>query len=264
MSLYPFAGAHAVQSAAFAIEWSDELSDVEVSSLLGLHEQLKPSLPLSAPLQSIQLQMSGNAQPVRVQTTAGCVFNRPGNNGPARTLEVARNRMVGQINDYTRWQPVWDEVNGWFSVVGPTIGKRKISSIGLQYNDVFHWRGVPQDMDLTTLFLNGSKLLPANVFEIKGQWHSHHGYFMDRPLPIQHRLLENINVNVLEELGERSFVITTVHKAEVSQIWGWEGLKDAIAPLMVDLHNRNKEVLSQLLSEHAKKMINLSKESSDV
>lgn len=261
MSLYPYAGAHAVQSAAFALEWPVELNEVDFVAVAALHEKLKTSLPVAAPIQRVTFQMvPGQAGSTTANALAGHTFSRLGAAGPARVLEVQANRVVGQVNDYTRWEPVWKEVGNWFKLVGPIIGKRQITNVGLQYNDVFHWRDDPQSLDLTQIFREDSVLLPRNVFALNGLWHSHHGYFVERTAPIPHRLLENVNVNLLEELGQRSVVISTVHKAEVSNVWGWENMAGNIDSLMADLHQRNKVTLGNLLSTHAAGLIGLDKE----
>lgn len=259
MSLYPFAGAHAVQSAAFALEWPEEISDADFNAIAGLREKLKPSLPDINPLQTYTILMSGQSGGGTTSAVpGGYVFSRPGPTGPARALEIQRNRMVGQVNDYTRWAPVWKEVKNWFDIVAPVLGKRQIATVGLQYNDVFHWRDTPESLDLKKIFKTDSPLLPANVFDLSGLWHSHHGYFLDRDTPVKHKLLENMNVNMVEELGQRSIVISSVHKAQVN-IWGWEALSECVDELMNDLHARNKENLEILLSEDAAAKISLFK-----
>jgi uncharacterized protein (TIGR04255 family) len=261
MSLYPFAGAHAVQSAAFALEWPVEIGEAEMGAIAVAYEKLKVSLPVMTPTQVLTFQMLGGQAGTSGSAAGGFLFSRPGPTGHARVLEVQKNRLVGQINDYTRWQPVWNEVRSWFAAVAPCLGKRLITHVGLQYNDVFHWRGALDTLDLKKVFREDSQLLPSNIFGLKGLWHSHHGYFLDQATPIAHRLLENVNINVVEELGQRSFVISTVHKAEIPNIESWEVLAVFIDQLMKDLHQRNKMNLAKLLSEDAANMISLKKES---
>lgn len=259
MSLYPFAGAHAVQSATFALEWPVEISGNEIGLIAGMRDKLKSALPEMQPLQSVTILMGGQSGGGTTSAVpGGYVFIKPGATGPARVLEIQRNRMMGQVNDYTRWAPVWNEVKRWFDIVAPVLGGRQIATVGLQYNDVFHWRADPATLDLKKIFKVGSPLLPSNAFELAGLWHSHHGYFVDQDAPIPHKLLENINVNMVEEQGQRSIVISSVHKAHVN-IWGWEALADKIDSLMSDMHTRNKENLGLLLSEEAADKISLFK-----
>lgn len=261
MSLYPFAGAHAVQSAAFALEWPVELTEAEISGIAAAHEKIKHSLPVSAPLHTLtfQMQMLGGQGGAASAVPGGFLFSRQGAAGPVRALEVQRNRIVGQVTDYTRWQPVWSEVKSWFAAVAPFLGDRMIAQVGLQYNDVFHWRDTPESLDLKQVFRVDSPLLPSNVFGLKGLWHSHHGYFLDLDAPVKHRLLENVNIGAVEELGQRSIVISTVHKAEVN-IWSWKTLSESIDALMDSMHQRNKANLLCLLSDDAANKISLLKE----
>lgn len=259
MSLYPSAGAHAVQSAAFALEWPVELTDSDLGHIGAVQMRLRQSLPNMQPIQAMMVQMlAGGGPPAAARPiTGGFQLSRSGPAGPIWTLEIQRNRLVGQINDYTRWKLVWAEVKSWFAAAAPFLDGRQIASVGLHYTDVFHWRAPPEQLDLSQVFRRESRLLPPHVFETKSFWHSHHGYFIQQDEPTPHRLLENVNVDMMENLGQQSFVITTVHRAEVKDIWGWENLEKVIDPLMETLHARNKAALGDLLAEPVAKTISL-------
>jgi uncharacterized protein (TIGR04255 family) len=257
MSLYPYAGVHAVQSAAFAIEWAEEASDEDIAQVSKVHEKLRLSLPNIAPIQAFTVQMAGN-QSVGVQRTVGHVLSRSNQSGVVtRVLEVHKNRIVGQVNDYTRWAAVWGEVKNWLQATDQVIGTKRISHVGLQYNDVFHWRDSLEKFELSSLFNKNSKYLPKNIFELNGLWHSHHGFLLQQETPLRHTLIENVNVNAIEELGQRSFVISTVHKAELDDVWGWLNLEPTIDKMMNSLHARNKTALGDVLSDYAATLINL-------
>lgn len=258
MSLYPFAGAHAVQSAAFAFEWPQPLSEKEFADVLDLHEKLKASLPSVTQNKALMIEIAGGS-PVSTQGTGSIVFTRPalgGTGAPSRILEISRDKCVGQINEYTRWDSVWKEVLGWFEIVAPVLVKaHPVRNIGLQYNDVFYWRASPESLDLRQVFRTDSPYLPPHVFELSDLWHSHHGYFVQLE---KHRLLENINVNLLDELGQRSVLISTVHKAEfASLIFNAEDLLSTVSNLIPDLHKRNKDVLGKLLTKEVADTIKL-------
>lgn len=261
MSLYPFAGAHAVQSAAFAFEWAQPLTDSEFAEVVALHERLKGSLPTLSQNKALTIEL-GSGTPVTAQGLGNVVFSRPphGSGGaPSRILEISRDKCVGQINEYTRWEHVWREVLRWFEVVAPVLVRNHpVRIIGLQYNDVFHWRASPESLDLRHVFKEGSPYLPPNVFGLKDLWHSHHGYFVHRDAPMTHKLLENVNVNLLDELGQRSILISTVHKAEFpTLLFKSEELLESLRTVIPDLHLRNKEVLGDLLAKDVVKIINL-------
>ena len=260
MSLYPFAGAHAVQSVAFGFEWTNELSDAELSAVNGAYlAQLRPSLPVAASTQSMVVQIeSGGVASMNTSAQGGWRYSKPGHGGMARLLDVQRNRCVGQFNDYTRWDPVFKEAKKWFDAVGPNLGSRQYASLGLEYTDVFNWRADPQSLNVAEVFRTDSPYLPSNVFRQKSLWHSHHGFLSDRTAPgVENKLLENINVNLIEELGQRSIVITTVHRASFVDVWGWEALNPLLVPMFEDFHARNKQTLSDLLTNEVLDKISL-------
>jgi uncharacterized protein (TIGR04255 family) len=261
MSLFPFAGAHAVQSAAFAFEWPQHLTDADFASVLALHDKLSKSLPTVVQNKGLTIDIASGttsaAQAIGSVTFSRSALGAAG--APSRILEIARDRCVGLINEYTRWEPVWKEVLGWFEVVAPAlVAGHPVKHIGLQYNDLFHWRASPESLDLKRVFRAQSPFLPPNVFELKDLWHSHHGYFKQREEPMAHRLLENINVNLVDELGQRSILISTVHKAEFSTpIFTPEDLLATLRELIPDLHMRNKEILGKLLADETVELIKL-------
>lgn len=258
--VFPFAGSHAVKSAGFAVEWNIPLTDDELRQIQSLHPKLQKSLPFvgSNAALSIALNQQG---PVASQGLGSVVFSRPSSAAPgsnSRGLEISKQHCVGQINDYTRWAPVWQEVRSWFETVLPAlVGAHAIEAIGLQYSDVFHWRADKKLFDIRKVLREDSPYLPSNVFAAHGLWHSHHGFLTDRETPLQHKLLENINVNVTQELGQLSVVITTVHRASLESLWAWPDVANALDSLMPDLHSRNKNTLARLLNDATLKKINL-------
>jgi uncharacterized protein (TIGR04255 family) len=262
--VYPYAGAHAIKSAGFAVEWNTPLSDDELREVQSLHSKLAESLPQSASnaALSIALNQSSVTAPVTSQGIGSIVFARPSSTaalgGVSRALEVSKDHCVGQVNDYTRWADVWAEVSKWFSVVLPKlVDAHAVKAVGLQYTDVFNWRADKKTFDLKKVLREGCVYLPPNVFSAQGLWHSHHGYLSERDTPIKHALLENINVNLLQELGQLSVVITTVHRAALEPVWQWSGVEMALAAVMPDLHERNKVTLRELLNDETLKKINL-------
>lgn len=261
MSLYPFAGAHAVQSAAFAFEWPQPLTDSEFAEVVALHEKLKGSLPQMSQNKALTIEL-GSGTPVTAQSIGNVMFSRSSHGAggaPSRVLEISRDKCVGQINEYTRWEHVWKEVFGWFEVVAPVLVRNHpVRNIGLQYNDVFHWRASPESLNLRQVFKENSPYLPPHIFCLKDLWHSQHGYFVYRDEPMTHKLLENVNVNLLDELGQRSILISTVHKAELSTLlFKSDELLESLSKVIPDLHLRNKEVLGGLLAKDVVEMINL-------
>jgi uncharacterized protein (TIGR04255 family) len=260
-ALYPSAGNHSVQNAAFAIEWLSELTPTELSAAMAVHAELSASLPQQSQASVMSFQIGPNGQPQMLPSgTGGFTLFRPAPaGGVSRSLEVDRMRCVAQVNDYTRWKAVWPEVRKWFAAIIPKLGRKNFSSIGIQFNDVFHWRDRIESFDPAVVFSAKSTLLPSGALSSKQPWHSHHGYFVAINEPINVPILENVNINVLDNLNQRSVIISTVHKASVN-MWSWEEISPVLDQLMEALHLRNKAVLADLLTEEAAKIISLNAE----
>jgi uncharacterized protein (TIGR04255 family) len=259
--LYPSAGNHSVQNAAFAIEWLSELTPAELSAAMGAHADLVGSLPQQNQVPVMSIQIGPNGPQMLSGSAAGgfMLFKAAAAGGVSRSLEVDRTRCVAQVNDYTRWKDVWPEVRKWLAAVITRVGRRNFTSIGMQFNDVFHWRDRIDTFDPTEVFSAESTLLPSGVLSNKQTWHSHHGYFVNIDTPIESAVLENVNINVVDNLNQRSVIITTVHKAHIN-MWTWEEIDAMIDKLMEVLHQRNKAALANVLSKAAADSISLNTE----
>jgi uncharacterized protein (TIGR04255 family) len=262
--LFPYAGDHAIQSVAFALEWNQQpLTAAELQDIRTLHPELIKALPIVNETRMLTI----NTENQQVQSfspsageLSGVHFNKPGPaGGIARSLQVSRGSCIAIINDYTRWNNVWADVQEWFNLVTEMVLKgRSISSISIQYTDVFNWRADPDTIVLKDILQTGSKYLPSNIFSAKSLWHAHHGYFETILEPVECQILENINVSLVDN-GQRSISILTVHKANlVKPIWDKSELQGVLIPLMQNLHERNKLVLKDLLTDGVQAKIKLS------
>ena len=203
--LYPFAGDHAIQSAVVVAEWadlggskplsSDNLQNMEKESTprltqLGLthHEQLNV----------LELKMSAG-QPSSHTSSAfgGFKASRSTSGGDEqRSVVVARENCIIQINDYTRWADAVRDIREYLNVLLPRIGQHApIRHLTLQFNDVFLWKAPPEELIMTEVFKPGTKWLPDHVFGLHDLWHSHHGYFADKWEPCRFQQLDNVNVS---------------------------------------------------------------------
>lgn len=271
MALFPFAGDNSIQNVVFALEWAEPLTNSDLAAIYAYREDPKATLIRKTFPQvqqqrmvTINLDADSGAQHANAipNELGGINFTRPSvtNIGAAsRALIVSKSNCLAVVSEYTRWATVWAEVREWLSLITPKIADaRPITTIGLQYTDVFLWKAAPSSFDLNSIFSQTTDFLPKNAFKTNGLWHSHHGYFARHEIPIQHDLLENVNVNVLENTGLRSIQILTSHKAILTTpIWKSMEVMDALDLMMPDLHSRNKAVLEDLLTPEVKAAIKL-------
>ncbi len=269
-SLAPCSGAHAVQSAAFALEWANPLQlDALTKTFSEYHQsgsELRKQLP-SPPQEQKQLslridQAPGITVPPTVASSGeliGYLFSKPLDAvSPARLLQINRNTYLHVIHDYTRWNPVLSDVTRLIESLANTLVSSPITSIGLQYTDVFHWRDDPENLIYSEILNRDSGLFASHIVDSKCLWHSHHGYMEKVTEPPDGNLLNNVNIDIIENGGQRSIAILTSHRLQLARpIYNPQELSTSSKAAYELLHKKNKELLLKLLQPEVRKKIKL-------
>lgn len=258
--LYPYASRHAVQSAALVIAWETPISDEDLAEVQGLKVALKSDfgqMHLNQRYTFNMLDPSGVSSP----GIGGVNFVRGTAPEISRSLLVQEKTVQLTSNDYDRWASFTHLIDRSFKTLAPVAAKnRKLASIQLQYVDVFFWKGDPDQLPLSSIFDESSPYLPPNVFGLGNVfWHSHHGFFSAKDAPANCHLLDNVNVQRAPREGstEHALTIVTNHQLlPTNEIWNTDFISFVTTHLSF-LHQRNKTMLSSLLTEEVKKLINL-------
>jgi uncharacterized protein (TIGR04255 family) len=266
--LAPCSGAHAVQSAVFAIEWTNPLPQDALSHIRAAYDQSKelkrqfPAAPQEQRILSVLIdQAAGAVSPQTVSSSGECIgykFTKQSNISPLRTLQITKDSSLYVVQDYTRWKSVVSDVLLAYSEVSEFLVETPVASLGLQYTDVFHWRADPEHLNLAEVLNHESGLIPTSGLDRKGLWHSHHGYLEDRTDPADHSALENVNVDIVDNGGQRSVAIVTSHQARLNRpLYDAESLRSSLQSFYEYLHNQNKALLGRLLTSEVKRKIKL-------
>lgn len=265
--LFPFAGQHAIQSAAFALDFVSELDISEVDTVqaaaIALHSEFSTPVVLQ---QKNKLEFKfepGTSGSSTSSTEAnGFVLQRPSSipNAPLRLINVTRTGILIAINDYTRWNKFKGDIDKYLSILLKPIDSQKaIASIGLQVNDVFLWKSDPVDLKLDEVFTKDNPYIASNALKISSLWHSHHGYLIDQTEPIKYKQLDNINVSRTEVDGVPHIQILTSHRVTFSEplYKFWSVNKTNFLKILDNLHDSNKLVLRSLLTQTVQDKISL-------
>ncbi len=264
--LFPFARQHAIQSAAFALDFVSELDISEVDAIQTATSALRSEFPALDPQQQNKLEIKfepGTAGSSTASTEAnGFVMQRPSGipNAPLRLINVTRTGIVIAINDYTRWDKFKEDIDKYLSILlKPVDSQKAIASIGLQVNDVFLWKSDPADLKLDEVFTKNNPYIASNALKVSSLWHSHHGYLIDQMEPIKYQQLDNINVSRTEANGVPHIQILTSHRVTFADpIYKfWSINKAIILKILDNLHDGNKTILQSLLTRAVQDKINL-------
>jgi uncharacterized protein (TIGR04255 family) len=257
-----------MQSAVFAIEWSNPLPQDALSHIRAAYDQSKelkrqfPAAPQEQRILSVLIdQAAGAVSPQSVSSAGECIgykFTKQSSISPSRTLQITKDSCLYVVQDYTRWKSVVSEVLLAYSEVSEYLVKSPVAALGLQYTDVFHWRADPEHLNLVEVLDAESGLVPTSALERKGLWHSHHGYLEDRSSPADHSALENVNVDIVDNGGQRSVAIVTSHQARLQRpLYTAEVLRSSLEMFYESLHDQNKALLGKLLTSEVKSKIKL-------
>lgn len=267
--LFPFAGQHAIQSVAFALDFVSELDISEVDSIQTASSVLRAEFSKLDLQQQNRLEFkieprtSGTPGTSSVSVEAnGFVLQRPSSvqDAPLRLINVTRSRIVIAINDYTRWDKFKEDINKYLSVLLATIDSQKaISSIGLQVNDVFLWKSDPADLKLDEVFEKNNSYIVSNAFQVPSLWHSHHGYLIKHEAPVKYQQLDNINISRTEVDGVPNLQILISQSVTFLEplYKFWSTNKNTILEIQESLHDGNKNILKSLLTQAVQDKINL-------
>jgi uncharacterized protein (TIGR04255 family) len=265
-NLYPFAGSHSVQNAIFVLEWSEPLKAETIHGLNKLSTKYR-----NLGLEHVQQQQNfefkiddvagtGGPRASAAQSASGWVFARSGTpDQVVRSVTISRSYCMIAVPDYTRWEIVFEDVLKYFSIALEELkGVRPIGTISLQYNDAFSWKDDPSNLNTREVFLE-NEYIPENIFRQSGLWHLHQGNMVNEGSPVPHRRIENVNVDMLENLGERKIQIIGAHQALLATpLWQAQlKNKSVLVDVFLALHDANKKMLTRLLSPGMCAKINL-------
>lgn len=258
-NIKPFADANAIKVVAFGIEFTNRVDLPLVNSIIALYNNdtnLKESLPLMQPLNVTTIQISDGVQS-QAEAIGGVQFLRLQKDGTVEmALKLQGNSLIVVCQSYSTWTEISSEALKYFSRLIPSITEQLINAITLEYVDEF----ITDDRSnkwIEELFNKDSKYICENVFDVDNFWHSNHGYFNTiEQNGEQIRVLNTVDINTIEETNNitkeirHKAIIKMRHKAETSSV-------DSLEEIMTNLHNTDKVMLKNLLTENIQEMIGL-------
>lgn len=266
-NFYPYAGDHAVQSATFVVEWAEPLKAEAIAAINKLANKFRNfGLSHVQHQQFVQFKIEpnspdGSQKHGSQQGLGGIVFARPAEPGVVtRSITISRQNCMIVVPDYTRWESVFADVQAYLKVALDEVApSRPISTIGLQYNDIFQWKDDPADLNLAEVFADDA-FIPPSIFRQTRLWHVHQGYMEQPALPVVHSRITNVNVDMLEPAGERMIQIIGSHRATLSEPLWQSHLKNKqiMLDMFSSLHQANKQMLAKLLTKQVCEKIHLS------
>lgn len=251
----PHAGSHAIQNVLFLVEWEsdlrlDELMDIQT----GVRAHLQSEFPTVHAQQMFVMQIpQDGVSPPSPQASIGgfSLTSLPNGAGAvARQIDISLKSVSIVINDYTRWDRVWADARRYLTAVLDTLKKhREVKKVVLQYTDAFYWNS-SLPFPTAAVFRQESKFLPANIFSLDDLWHVYQGYFLKVTEPLLFKQLDNLNISLIDQDNRKALFIVASHQAHLDGPLAIDDdSKTRVEALICGMHDQNKDMLREILSE---------------
>lgn len=266
MAFLAKSGEHAIVEVVFGFQLSRPWHSAEIEKLAQNHDRWKDDLPRLARHEIQQIVIGeGAPQAVTLPGGPGISFERIKPNGElAWRLRCEGNSLFVNCLEYSRWQEVWATASGYMRAVLETVGAEKVSIAGalLQYIDVFDWTADPKEYDVFQLLDENSDYVPKAAGGYGLAWHLHQGWFVPVSEPVPGRVLQKAHFDALpkNETGHPTVKLDTLLRSDFDgRISAQTFFEEAstLERMFIDMHDRNKHLLSSFLTKAICKDIGL-------
>ena len=263
----PASGSHALLETVFFAQFSPE---VDVQQLGEQLADVMEFLPQKSPIQGFKIMVGTGGTETNAVITGGWEFSRVGPDGSVEwVFRVTPEGLSVHCLAYTRWDEVWAKASDiLFKALGKVPSGVGLAGIGMKVIDRFRFTGdTLGTYDLLQLARRPNQFIADRAFSAGHRWHCHTGWFDavagdDSPLA-SIEVLNQLNIDAapqIEPAGEKLFVMIDHNQvarspsgplvlAAGSDVW--------VSELMRQLHDANKKVLADIVTDEMARRINL-------
>lgn len=267
MGFIPQSGQHALIEVVFGFAFTRQLIPKEIALVRTLQEVLKDSLPRvnDIGLHQVTFDGQGNVQPTIIPQT-GVIFERIKPDGNiAWRLSVDQNAILVNCLEYEGWEQVWPQARSYAELAFQKLseGEVPVSAIIFQTIDGFYWEGDLAECDPSKLLKIDGTHVPTSLGDRGVLWHLHQGWFefdlQDLPGKTLHRVHLDANHNPAANNRPEVRMDTTLQLNLHAPVAGQNICEDGgvLEKAFQVLHDRNKQIMKDYLSEAMCEMIKL-------
>ena len=264
MPFEPYHERHAIAEVTFALTSDTALTHEERRKVKAAHGKWREVLPQVTEDTVLTVAMGLEGTPPPPQPVAPLSFERyRPDGGLGWRLRFDGPATVINCGTYTRWVQIWEEARRLFEeALGVLDGSgRSVTSLTLQYTDVFFWRGELERYDARLLLSEQSKHVPIGIFDHGPIWHLHQGWFHQATGPVRGRLLERMHIDALAHAGEHLVKFDGLAVLNLASAAGIDSIFEKPASLIdrifLYLHDLTKASLGHYLTSDMATRINL-------
>jgi uncharacterized protein (TIGR04255 family) len=264
----PVAGKHAIDEAVVGVRLFEAVDEQTYTEAIEIASGLADSFDLPGRVQLDPMSLLVGRQVVSPGFTEmtmhpGILFQRVNPDGSmAEELTVERMAVTYRTRSYRRWQDVQAHIRG---ILIPIISRLarddsgRLAVIELRCLDKF--TASKSDFPaLSELVRADCDLVPPHLLSKSDYLHVHSGWFED--VSDVGRSLVNLNIDITDDRvgGIQASILQVFSRQSARQgtFFGHEGpLSELVCQTFDDLHAKDKEALSRLLTDDVQTEINL-------
>lgn len=206
MAFSPKNGDHAIVEAVFGLAFSRPFTPAEIDRIISRRELWRDELPKMARTSQFDIIVGEGPVTIPPPGGGGVTFERVNPDGTLNwRLRVDQSVILVNCLEYTRWSDVWPRAKRYFEEVcrAADATDLRLTSLLLQYVDVFGWDGDPEDYDASMLVDASTGFVPSSVLKRGSFWHLHQGWFDQVPAG---RRLERVHIDAVHDENDRPIV----------------------------------------------------------
>ncbi len=264
----PAGGEHAIAEVVFEVNLHPETRIIEPQRYIdSLKDELSEELPKYETTKAVFAEMNSNSMSVQQVPVAGFTFEKYKANGSLEYRLHAQNQPPGQgswvavnLMSYSNWSEMADKAINWMQLIAKIQPGLQVKGITLNFINQFNWNS--KDLFPTNLVFNTSQssYIPARLQDDLEDWSCQ----LSSAKTYEHfRQIENMNIALQTNVqnGFKRAQIAMPLSLEFLSPCSYDELFDGdeLLGLYSKLHDDNKQILSDVLTDDICEMIALKK-----
>lgn len=272
----PIHDAHAILEEMIFFEFSPALEEA-MPGLIALKDELKTEFPAHEVINTIKVQFTHQDQKhpeistPELNKAAGVrLINLDPDGTINKNILIGQDSLMLSCLKYSAWSDIWPEQKNYIAkIFAKIVGTPSfLTGIGMRWIDQFIYEGDLASYDAAALLDASSPYLHSRAFRSGSRWHCHTGWFDAETYPSREVLNQvNLDAGPLNVAGEMRTAVTVTHTQilrvtqlpdELAAFMPHKGAGlDTLSGLMDALHDGNKRILRDLLTDSVCERIGL-------
>jgi len=268
----PINSTHSISEVVFVLQFTKYFGDSDYEKLISFEDKLKDQFSKMEKLKGVGFKLDDDGIKEQSITTArlmGLKFSEiAGDGSQIKMIRAEKRSIIINCYKYSRWSEVWRNIRGLLEMFTEQLisPQNPINSLALTYQDQFLLES-SNNYDIFDVFNPDTQYLNKKVLTSGPYWHLHQGWF-DTEAFSNSSILNILNINAAS--ADKEHKTTIEHRGITKQTKPFTNVKtlfeksDESKQARIDnyfelLHDKNKELLNDLLSNYMTDTIELNK-----